>query len=85
MGRRDQRFRQHDVEVVLVVTAFVAHRNHVAKALRGDQCCAGAFAFDHCVGGEGGAVDDDADVAGNDAGGLQDAADAGQHALFGRG
>ncbi len=30
---RHQRFRQHDVEVVLVVAAFVAHRDHVAKAL----------------------------------------------------
>ena len=79
---RHQRFRQYDVQVVLVVTAFVAHRDHVAKALGGDQCGAGAFAFDHRIGGERGAVDDDADVAGRDTGGLQDAADVGQHTLL---
>ena len=31
---RHQRFRQHDVQVVLVVAALVAHRDHVAEALR---------------------------------------------------
>ena len=82
---RNQRFGQHDVQVVLVVTALIAHRDHVAKALGGDQRGAGAFAFDHRVGGERGAVDDDADIAGSDAGGLQDAANARQHALLGCG
>ena len=80
---RNQRLGQHDIEVVLVVAALVAHRDHVAKALSGQQRRAGALALDNGVRGECGAVDDDADVGGGDTGGLQDVADTGHHALLG--
>ena len=66
---RHQRLRQHDVQVVLVVTAFVAHRDHVAKSFGGEQRGAGALALDHRVGRQRGAVDHDADVGCRDAGG----------------
>ena len=82
---RHQRLGQDDVEVVLVVTAFVAHRDDVAKALGRQQRGARALALDHRVGGERGAVDHDADVGGRDARGLEDVAHARHHALFRRG
>ena len=81
----DQRLGQDDVEVVLVVAALVAHREHVAEALGGDQGGTGAFALDHRVGGEGGAVHEDGDVRGGQAGGEQNGAHAFHHPLFGCG
>ena len=57
-----QRFRKLDVQVVLVVTALIAHRQHVAKALGGDQRGARALAFDDCVGGQRGAMNHHRDV-----------------------
>ena len=82
---RDEGLGQHDVQVVLVVTAFVAHREDVAKTLGGDEGGAGALALDDGVGRQGGAVDDQSDVGGCDAGGLGDGAKTVQHALFGCG
>ena len=69
---RHQWFRQHDVEVILVVAALVAHRDHVAQSLGGEQRDARALAFNDRVGSKRSAVDDDSDLGGSDARGLQD-------------
>jgi hypothetical protein len=82
---RHQRLGQGDAEVVLVVAALVAHREHVAEALGGEQGGACARALDHRVGGERGAVDDHAERGGANAGFVQDRPHALQHALLGRG
>ena len=68
---RHQWLRQHDVQIVLVVTAFVAHRDDVTKALRRDQRGAGALAFDYRVGRQRGPMNDQFDVARCDARGLE--------------
>ena len=78
-----QRLGQDDVEVVLVVAALVAHRQHVAKPLGGDQGRSGTLALDQRVGGQRGAVHDQRDIRGGEAGGGQDRAHTGQHALLG--
>ena len=81
---RHQRLRQHDVEVILVVAALIAHGDDVAEPLGGDQGRARALALDHRVGGQRGAVDDQVDLVRLHAGRLQDGAHALHHALLRR-
>src|SRR5437588_8370951 len=58
-----QRWRQIDIDVVLLEAVLVADLDGVAKSLGGDKSGPGAFAFDDRVGGEGRAVDDDRKIA----------------------
>ena len=67
---------QHQVVEVVAVLAPDLHR--VAEARRSQQSGARAFALDHGVGDERGAVDDLGDLGGRDAGALQR---LGQHGL----
>ena len=60
---RHQRLGQHDVDVVLVVAALIAQRQHIAEPLGGDQRGAGPLALDHRIGGKRGAMHQDGDVA----------------------
>jgi len=79
---RHQGLRQLDVEVVLVVAALIAQREHVAEALGGEQRGLRPLALDQRVGGEGRAVDDQRDVGGRQCGAGQRHAHAFQHAQF---
>ena len=51
------------VDVVGIKAFFVAHGQDIPKALGGDQGGARALAFDQCVGGQCGAVDEDLNAA----------------------
>ncbi|MCY1450180.1 hypothetical protein D9M71_669660 [compost metagenome] len=53
----DQRWRQGDVDVVLLEAVFGAHFQGVAEAFGGDEGSARATALDQGVGGQGGAMD----------------------------
>jgi len=76
---RHQRLRQGDVEVVLVVAALVAHRQHVPKPLGRDQRRPRALALDDGVGGERCAVYQDAHVRRHQPGPAQDGRNPVQH------
>ena len=59
---RHQRRRQIDIEVVLLEAVLVADLDHVAKTFGGEQRGLGALPLDQRIGGERGAVDDQAHV-----------------------
>ena len=65
-----------DHQVVMVEAFFVALFEDVAEAFGGDEGGPGALAFDEGIGGKGGAVDEDADIAGGEPGLGEDQADA---------
>ena len=81
----DQRLGQHDVKVVLVVAALVAHRQHVAETLGGDQRGAGALALDQRVGRQRRAMHQDGDIRGLQTRRCQDCLHPRHDALLGRG
>ena len=77
LGHREAQLARHqgrrldDVDVVLVEAALVGDLDHVAEAVGGDQGGLGAFALDDGVGGERGAVHEQADVRERQAGGRE--------------
>ena len=71
-------------DVVLLEALLVAHLEHVAKALGGEQRGARALALDQRVGGERRAVDEDADVARRERRRPRAPARAVEHAVLGR-
>ena len=77
---RHQRRGRIDEEVVHVVAAFAADLERVPEAGGGEQPGARALALDQGVGGQGGAVDEAADVARRRARLVQEA----EHALLHR-
>ena len=81
---RHQRRRQLEVEVVVLVALLVAHLEHVAKALGGDERGARALALDQRVGGERGAVHQDADIPGGERRGGEHFRDSFEHSRLGR-
>ncbi len=62
MVTRDERRRQHDVEVVLLESIFRAHLDDIAKAERCEEGGLGALALDQRVRGQRRSVDDEIDV-----------------------
>ena len=60
---RHQRLRQHDIQVVLVVPALIAHRQHIAKSLRRHQRRPRALTLDDRIGRQRRAVDHDGNIA----------------------
>jgi hypothetical protein len=80
---RHQRARPVDHDVVLLEAVLVRHFQRVAVACRGQQGGAGAAALDQRVGRQRGAVDDQADSGGLQAGLAQHRADAVEHGLSG--
>ncbi len=81
---RHQRLGQHDIQVVLVVPALVAHRQHVAEPLRRQQCRARALALDDRIGRQGRPMDHDGDVARRQPGRRQDGPHPLHHPLLRR-
>ena len=68
----------------MVEALFVALFENVAETLGGDEGGGGALAFDERVGGQGGAVDEDADIPEAQAGLAQHQFDAFDDAQFRR-
>ena len=81
---RHQRRRQVDIEIVLLEAVFVADLDHVAKAFGGQQRGLGALALDQRIGGERGAVDDQAHIGRRDAGRGDHRMHDREHAVFRR-
>ena len=81
---RNQRRPLVQVEVILVVATLVSCLDDVAKSRRGDQGAYRTLAFDDHVRGEGGAMDEQVDIAGVDAGILERGRDAADDAILRR-
>ena len=78
-----QGWRHFDVDVVGVKALLKTHLQHVAKTGRGQQGSAGALALDQRIGGQGGAVDEEADLRWADPRLRQQLQDAVHHCHFG--
>ena len=80
----NQRLGQGDVEIVLVVAALVAQRQHVAKAFGRDESRPRALALDDRVGRQSRAVNDEPNVGWRETGLGEDGPHAAHHAFFRR-
>ncbi len=79
----DQRDRSFHVQIVLLEPVLVGDFQGIPEAFGGDQRCAGAFALDQGVGGQGGAVNHQIEIAAIDPGFRQDAARPFDHGRVG--
>ena len=82
---RDEGRGAVDPDVVLLEPVLVRHFEGVAVAFGDDQGGFGALPLDDGVGGQGGAVDDEADGRGGDGRHLQDLADGVEDPVLGGG
>ena len=81
---RNQWCRPHHFKIVLVEAVAERELDRVLEARRGDQRGAGATALDDGIGAERGAVDDQADAVGRDAGLAENQRDGAHDSFLGR-
>ncbi len=59
---RNKRRGQHDIEIILLETAFRAHFNHIAKAPGCHECGFRTASLNQCIGGKRRSVNDSVDL-----------------------
>src|SRR5262249_42142172 len=69
---RNQRFREDDIDIILIISTFVPHFENVTKPLGRQQRGTSALSFDDRVGRQGRSMDNKVDIARRDRRGIED-------------